>query len=75
MLVNPGLECVQLQRGQDGRWQVSHAHWLAKGDLVRRGLAAADRRSGRWRGRVGHGVLGGGGLPGPAVHRVRGASR
>jgi hypothetical protein len=37
MLVNPGLECVQLQRGQDGRWHIGHSRWLAHAGLVRPG--------------------------------------
>lgn len=36
MLVNPGLECVGLQRTQGG-WQVGHSHWLARAGLVRPG--------------------------------------
>jgi len=37
MLINPGLECVQLQRGRDGTWQVRNSDWLARGELARPG--------------------------------------
>jgi hypothetical protein len=37
MLVNPGLECVQLQRGQNGKWHVGYSGWLDQAGLVRPG--------------------------------------
>jgi len=36
MLVNPGLECVQLRRAEGG-WRVGHGDWLARAGLVRPG--------------------------------------
>ena len=37
MLVNPALECVQLQRTQGGGWQVGQDHWLTQAGLVQPG--------------------------------------
>jgi hypothetical protein len=41
MVVNPGLECVHLQRGAGGRWQVSPDRWRA--GWLAEAIAAADR--------------------------------
>jgi hypothetical protein len=37
MLVNPGLECVQLEQVQGSGWRVGHSPWLARAGLVRPG--------------------------------------
>lgn len=37
MVVNPGLECVQLERAQGGRWQVSQDQGLVRAGLGRLG--------------------------------------
>jgi hypothetical protein len=37
MVVNPGLECVHLQRAQNGSWQLGHSQALAGAGLVQPG--------------------------------------
>jgi hypothetical protein len=37
MVVNPGLECIQLERAEDGRWEVSQDRWLVQAGLARPG--------------------------------------